>query len=69
MTLPGIYEEGIVCVRFAKYRFAGVKFLIGQIGSSEEAIRFLNTLKKARDDNPEIAKVLYIHAGMFHFCV
>jgi len=40
-----------------------VKFLIGQVGSSNEAVVFLDTLKKAREDNPDIANVLHIFAG------
>lgn len=38
----------------------GVKFLIGQVGSSGEAVEFLQALK----GNTEIAKVAHIFAGM-----
>ncbi len=40
---------------------AGVKFLIGQIGSSDEAVAFLDTLR----NNDAIKQVSHIFAGRF----
>ena len=39
-------------------------FFVGQIGSAEEAARFLDTLKEIRKNDPEVAKVLHVFAGM-----
>jgi hypothetical protein len=41
----------------------GVKFLIGQVGTSKEAVDFLNTLR----GNDAIAKVSHVFAGMMIF--
>lgn len=40
-----------------------MKFLVGQIGSSAEAVEFLRGLKVARDNNPALASVLHLFAG------
>lgn len=45
---------------------AGVKFLISQIGSLDEAVKFLRSLKDARENNSALANVLHIFAGRFN---